>query len=111
MTGPDLINGTFESVGALMQLMNCRQIYRDKGHAGLWVPAWFFFTAWGYFNLYYYPHLDQWLSFSGGVALVLTNSLWVGMALYYGPKGEKNAPSVILDYWPGDTAHHGDHGC
>ena len=42
-----------------------------------------FFTSWGYWNLYYYPHLDQWWSFAGGVLIVVANTLWIGMMIYY----------------------------
>ena len=81
--GPDAINGTFEAMGAFFILLSVRKLYRDKRVRGVsWVHAGFFAT-WGYWNLYYYPYLDQWLSFWGGVGIVLANSIWLGQLIYY----------------------------
>ena len=52
-----------------------------------------FFAAWGYWNLYYYyPSLDQWWSFWGGVGVVTMNTIWLGQLIYYSqhPSGLKN---------------------
>ncbi len=76
---PDQINGTFETLGALFVLNHCRKVWLDKRIAGVSVLSTAFFTAWGFWNLYYYPHLNQPFSFYGGLALVVANSLWVGM--------------------------------
>lgn len=80
---PDLFNGLFEFLGALMLARNVLQLYRDKLVRGVhWLPT-LFFAAWGIWNLYYYPSLSQWASFSGGLAIVLVNMLWLGMMIYY----------------------------
>jgi len=80
---PDSINALFEFTGALLVLMNVRQLFIDKRLSGVhWYPT-AFFSAWGVWNLYYYPALGQWLSFAGGVALVFANTLWVCLAVYY----------------------------
>jgi len=86
MNLPDLANGSFETMGGAMQMLNCWRLYKDKGYAGVSVGAFVMFTSWGFFNLYYYPHLDQWLSFSGGCIIVAANTVWVGLAAYYGRK-------------------------
>jgi len=87
---PDLINGLFELCGAAFIALHIRQIRRDKKVAGVSIPAIIFFTSWGFWNLFYYPHLEQWLSFTGGLAIVVTNMVWVGYLLYYSrnPQGE-----------------------
>ena len=59
---------------------------KDKGYAGLHPAATAFFWSWGVWNLYYYPHLDQWWSFTGGVSLVIANTTWVAMMLKFGRK-------------------------
>lgn len=80
---PDLINGLFELGGAAFLLLNVRRMYRDKELRGVhWSPA-FFFTTWGLWNLFYYPHLDQWWSFAGGLAIVSVNAAWLGQVAYY----------------------------
>ncbi len=97
-TTPDAINGIYETVGGFVLLLHCRQLYKDKKVRGvsLW-PTLFFFT-WGIWNLYYYPHLNQWWSFAGGIGLVCANCLWSCMLVYYLWK-EKRLPDpwVPLD--------------
>lgn len=80
---PDAINGSFEWFGAFFIYLSCIKLYRDKVVRGVsWLTMSFFMT-WGFWNLYYYPHLDQWISFAGGVGIVLTNTIYVGQLIYY----------------------------
>lgn len=81
---PDLINALFELLGSVMIWANVRQTARDQGYAGLYLPTVVFFALWGVWNLYYYPHLGQWLSFWGGVSIVTANTVWVIQMFYYG---------------------------
>ena len=83
MITPDLINGLFELGGGLLIAMNVRQILKDKTVKGVYWPATAFFTAWGLWNLYFYPSLGQWLSFAGGLVIVTFNTLWIGLTIYY----------------------------
>lgn len=80
---PDFINGSFEAWGGVAVFGHVRAILRDKAVKGLSPWACAFFTSWGYWNLYYYPHLGQWLSFSGGLLIVAGNTLWVFLILKY----------------------------
>lgn len=81
---PDIINGLFEFGGAIVSLMNVREIVRTKKVVGVrWEPT-AFFSAWGIWNLYFYPHLGQWFSFAGGAALVYVNVMWIVFAIWYG---------------------------
>jgi hypothetical protein len=74
---PDLINGAFELSGAAMLWLNVRQLWRDRRIAGVhWGPT-LFFAAWGLWNLFYYPSLHQWASFTGGLAIVSMNTAWL----------------------------------
>ena len=79
----DAANGIFELVGGLMIWLNVARLYRDKRVAGVSVPVTAFFFCWGLWNLFYYPHLGQWLSFSGGLFIVAANAVWVAMAVRY----------------------------
>lgn len=83
---PDAINGLFELFGSGLIWMSVRQTLRDRGYAGIYIPAVVFFAAWGLWNLYYYPHLDQWFSFAGGVSIVVANTVWVGLMLKFGKR-------------------------
>lgn len=80
---PDQINGAFELVGAWFAWVNALTLYRQKEVRGVFWPAWAFFSVWGMWNLYYYPALEQWWSFYGGVALVSGNVAWVVLAMWY----------------------------
>lgn len=83
MNYPDLINGSFELFGAPFILMSVFKLAKEKKvHGVSWLHAGFF-TVWGVWNLYYYPYLEQWFSFIGGIAIVLSNIIWVGQMLYY----------------------------
>ncbi len=79
----DLVNGTLEFIGSAMLWANVYRLHRDKRTHGVTWYATAFFMFWGYFNLLYYPNLDQWFSFAGGVSLVLANTVWLGQMLYY----------------------------
>ncbi len=79
----DLGNGLFEAVGGGLLYSNVYRLYKDKMLKGVfWAPT-AFFTAWGYWNCFYYPHLNQWFSFTGGLLVVSANSIWVYLALKY----------------------------
>jgi hypothetical protein len=83
MSIPDFTNGSFELLGGLLNYINVWRLWKDKELRGVhWFPT-FFFALWGYWNLYYYPHLNQWISFTGGLIVVSANTAWVILALKY----------------------------
>lgn len=79
----DMINGMFILFGGGLCWMNVRQLIKDKRIAGVRLDVSAFFAAWGLWNLYYYPALQQWVSFSGEVVLVGGNLAWFILALFY----------------------------
>ena len=87
MQVPDLANGLFEALGAFVLYQNVKAIKRDKSIKGVDWRVTIFFTAWGFWNLFYYPSLDQWLSFFGGLGIVAVNSLWLYYAWRYKDAG------------------------
>ena len=97
---PDLINGSFEALAGLMVLNHCRVLHAEKMVRGVSVLSSFFFTMWGVWNLYYYPALNQPLSFYGGLVVVASNALYVGMMVFY-RKNAKNAASTTPLVHPG----------
>ena len=89
MIWPDLINGIFESIGAIMTWRNYIQLRRDMNFSGVYWPCTAFFSTWGIWNLIYYPSLNQWFSFVGGIVLVSGNLMWVALAYkLYKKKGK-----------------------
>jgi len=80
---PDLVNGLFEAVGGIMNWTNVMALYRDKKVRGVNPWATGLFTAWGFWNCFYYPSLNQWFSFAGGLIIVAGNFVWVVLAIKY----------------------------
>ena len=80
---PDLINGAFEAFGAFFVFNHCRVLRRDRCVRGVSLASTVSFTVWGLWNLYYYPHLGQLLSFCGSLGIVVANSVYIGMIVYY----------------------------
>ena len=91
----DFTNGMFEILGGLMILNHCRVVIKDKAVAGVSVLSTAFFTSWGFWNLYYYPSLDQWWSFAGGIAIAAANLLWVALLIKY--RARANLKITILN--------------
>lgn len=79
----DQINGMFEFVGSLALWMNVWTVHKAKQVRGVMWQVSGFFLAWGIWNLYYYPSLGQWISFTGGISICLANCVWVSLAIYY----------------------------
>ena len=91
MTWQDAVNGAFECFAGFFVLLHCIRLYKDKMVRGVSVVATMFFSSWGFWNLYYYPHLDQWLSFFGGILIVTANVAWVYLLVYYKAKERREA--------------------
>lgn len=83
MSWQDLTNGTFELLGAPFICLSIIKLHQEKLVRGVSWYAVAFFASWGYWNLYYYPHLGQWASFIGGCAIVLANTIWLLQICYY----------------------------
>jgi hypothetical protein len=79
----DMINAFFEFGGGIAILNHCRVLYKDKQVNGVSVLSTIFFTAWGFWNVYYYPSLNQWVSFYGGLIIAAANFLWVSLLIRY----------------------------
>lgn len=86
----DQLNGMLELLGAPFILLSIINLAKSKTVSGVsWIHV-CFFSFWGLWNLYYYPHLNQWWSFYGGLALVFTNLIWLGQIVYYLTKEKQN---------------------
>ena len=83
MTWQDLANAIKEVIAGLFCWNNVRLLIRDREVKGISILTIAFFSLWGYWNLYYYPWLDQILSFIGGIVVVSANTTWVILAVYY----------------------------
>lgn len=86
----DVINSLFEVSAGLFLWNNVRILYRDKKVRGVSILSITVFGVWGYWNLYYYPFLHQWMSFLGGLLVVFANTMWVYLAIRYAKKERRN---------------------
>jgi len=83
MQWQDLVNGMFESGSGLILIMNIVRLLKDKAIRGVYIWPTFVFTMWGYWNMYYYTHLAQPLSFYGGLIVASCNTIWIILAIKY----------------------------
>lgn len=79
----DYINGFFEFASAFFVLNNCRMVMKHKDVAGVSIITICFFTLWGFWNVFYYPQLEQTYSFYGGIAISMANIFWVYLLIKY----------------------------
>jgi len=81
---PDAVNALFEVLGALFVVGSIFKLSSDKMVRGVFWLQPTFFSFWGFWNLYFYPYLDQWVSFWAGLFMVTVNTTWLVMFFYYG---------------------------
>jgi hypothetical protein len=80
---PDLINGCFEFAGSIAGFWNIGVLIKHKQVRGFSPTVSFYFMAWGAWNAYYYPHLGQWVSLAGTIAITISNGLFAALAIYF----------------------------
>lgn len=79
----DLINALFELSAGFFVFLSVRKTLQDKRVQSVnWLTT-AFFAVWGIWNLYYYPSLDQWYSFIGGISVAFMNTWWFFLLIYY----------------------------
>lgn len=83
MQWPDMVNGGFELVCGMVSTANVIKLRKDRMVRGIDWRVTFLFTMFGVWNFYYYPHLNQWWSFAGGVVMALMNAVWLVLAYTY----------------------------
>lgn len=79
----DLVNGSFEVLGAFIQILNIIQLRKDKTVKGVnWLVT-AFFALWGLWNCYFYPVNGFVLSAIGSILIFITNTVWVLLLFHY----------------------------
>lgn len=91
---PDIMNGILEMSGSLFLSLCVWKTWQDKAVKGVSWVAVSFFTGWAYWNLYYYPNLEQWWSLWGSMAMAVVQTIWLGQLIYYSRKA-KIPPTFI----------------
>jgi predicted membrane channel-forming protein YqfA (hemolysin III family) len=95
-TWQDLINGLFEVGGGVAILGHCFTLMKDKIVKGVNWASVLFFTIWGIWNIYYYPHLNQWYSFLGGLLIAAGNAWWITLIVKYKLAEKRNKKLMAL---------------
>ena len=79
----DLINSSFEIVGAILCWLNFFKLLKDKEVKGVCWSVTAFFAIYGVWSLIYYYSLCQQLSFVAGIFLTSGNLAWTILAIKY----------------------------
>lgn len=79
----DKINACFELFAGYFIWLSIQQIKKDQEVKGISSKHITFITLWGVWNLFYYPALTQWLSFAGGLVIVIMNGYWLNLIWRY----------------------------
>lgn len=78
------VNGVLcEFIGSCALLKNVLKLHVDKMVRGYHWSATAFFMGWGYWNIYYYPSVGDWWSFTGGLFVVSINTFWLAQMMVY----------------------------
>ena len=77
----DIINALFEFCGSIAVWQNVATLLREKKVRGVSLVSMSFFTAWGFWNIWYYPSLGQVWSAYMAAFLCLGNLTWVALAI------------------------------
>ena len=83
MNIPDVVNATFEVGGAFAISASIVKLLHDREVKGV---SWYmiaFFTSWGAWNVFYYPHLGQLWSFYAGIAVLATNVVYLTLLVRF----------------------------
>lgn len=73
----DLINALLEGMAGFFILVSIREAWSRRDVSGIhWVHA-LYFTAWGAWNLFYYPYLDQWYSAACAILVFGVNAFYL----------------------------------
>ena len=86
MSTPDLINGTIEFAGSLAAWVNLITLWKDRGYAGISIPVMAFFAGRSLWRGYFYWHLHQPISGTGGLSNGFAYVFFVVLMLYFGKK-------------------------
>jgi hypothetical protein len=80
---PDITQATWELGSAVFSVLSIRAVRRSRSIRGVhWAPTAYFF-GWGLYNLWFYQALHLPLAWWGGMAITVTNLVWLGHVGWY----------------------------
>ncbi len=95
MTTHDAINAVFEGGGAIFLCLNVRRLLKDRSVKGVSLLTTSWWTAWGFWNVYFYAAVSCAASFWAGLAVVCVNAVWLCLALHYARAERRGAKYAI----------------
>lgn len=87
----DFINALWELAGAAVLVHSIFILLRQKDVKGIGWQQVFFFTAWGCWNVYFYPDNGLYWSWYAGILLALCNLIYFMLLIYYSRKAKASA--------------------
>jgi len=79
---PDGVNAFFELSAGAFKAKNCLALIKQKEFKGANFWGIVFFTSWGAWNMFYYYHLGQYLSWFGGFCIFFVNCWYLWLIFY-----------------------------
>jgi hypothetical protein len=79
----DIVNALFEFGAVFALWLHIKRLMKDKAVSGVSILATAFFSAWGYWNIFFYPHNGLLLSGIAGAAVALLNTIYVVLLIKY----------------------------
>jgi hypothetical protein len=107
---PDMVVAFFEAVSAVLICVSVVKLHKDKKVRG--VSAWpvTFFALWGWWNIYWYAHIDAPYAWWAGLGVVAANTTWAVQMIYWvwremhraacPPRCCTSVPIVTTGSWP-----------
>lgn len=83
MKWQDAVNASFELLGGCVIWLSIVAVIQAMEVKGIDWRHIAFFSLWGIWNMYYYRHLNQFASFLAGLWITISNTIWVGLIIYY----------------------------
>jgi hypothetical protein len=79
----DQINSLFPLLSVLFILNNVRVLFKEKDVRGVSIISVAFFSIWALWNVLYYHLIGQDASFYASMLVVIANSVWLGLMIFY----------------------------
>ena len=79
----DLINSLFQLSAGILTWLNIIKIRKDKDTKGMSLVPLFIYCSMGYWNIYFYHHINKPISLIAGLSITAANTIWVLHILYY----------------------------
>lgn len=95
MSALDIINAAFEAAAGIFVLNHCRVLLKDRETRGVSILSTVFFMCWGFWNVFYYPALEQPFSAAAGVFVALANAIYIALMVRF-RKPVQPAPMPLI---------------